>query len=179
MTDIRRYDDILLMVMPISRDNSLGQRDAEHKAAESLVAEALGDDVTIGHQQSGAPYLIGSDLFISISHSRHYAAISLSPSPGIGVDIEESRSQLRKVAPRVLSESELAAYGHSDDMLLQAWTLKEALYKAALTPGLDFRRDIGLPIPATSTTATVCGKSFEVIAILTRPDYTLSLVRSN
>ena len=36
----------------------------------------------------------------------------------------------------------MGIYAPVSDGLLQAWTLKEALYKAALTPGLDFRADI-------------------------------------
>ena len=81
-----------------------------------------------------------------------------------------------RVAPRVLSESEMAVYGVSSDLLLRAWTMKEALYKAALTPGLDFRRDIMLPSHPASTAATVAGRPFTIIATLTIAPDTLTLV---
>ena len=94
----------------------------------------------------------------------------------VGVDIEQWREQLVRVAPRVLSESEMAVYGASSDLLLRAWTMKETLYKAALTPGLDFRRDIVLPPHPTSTAATVAGRPFTIITTLPLATNTLTLV---
>ncbi len=74
-----------------------------------------------------------------------------------------------------MSENELAAYT-SDALLLRAWTMKEALYKAALTPGLDFRRDITLPIPPDSEKATAGGRLFSIVATIVRHDFTLTAV---
>ena len=178
MIETHHFDDITLFITTIDRHNGETRREAECRVTDSLIRYALGDSVTLIHLPSGAPCLEGSDMSISISHSTHYAAIALSPTQQIGIDIEEQRSQLRRVASRVLSEPELEAYSTSDSLLLQAWTLKEALYKAALTPGLDFRRDINLPLPPSSPTATVLKQPYRIIAILTTPNFTLSLVDS-
>ena len=72
------------------------------------------------------------------------ARAALSAHDGIGVDIEaiDRAGQLARVAARVLSTEELECYS---DRLVEAWTLKEALYKAAHSPGLDFRSAIHLP----------------------------------
>lgn len=175
MIETHQFDDITLLIALIPQDNALSRREAERGATLQLLVETLGEEVEIAHHKSGAPYLIGSELHISLSHSMHYAAVALSPSRVMGVDIEEPRPQLRKVAPRVLSDAEAEAYSASDALLLQAWTLKEALYKAALTPGLDFRRDINLPIPPSSPYATVLNRPYLIKKILTTPTYTCTV----
>lgn len=176
MTETYRFGDITLLITTITRREGETRYEAERHAINSLIRQALGDGVTLTHLPSGAPRLEGSDMSISISHSTHYAAIALSPAPQIGIDIEEPRTQLRKVATRVLSDPELEAYSISDSLLLQAWTLKEALYKAALTPGLDFRRDINIPLPPSSHTAAVLNHRYHITTILTKSTFCLSMV---
>lgn len=83
-----------------------------------------------------------------------------SSRTAMGVDCEPvDRGQVLKVADRILSEEEInlvASYAFTleegvshhaplphDEAVVRAnilaWTIKEALYKAALTPGIDFR----------------------------------------
>ncbi|MDE5595873.1 MAG: 4'-phosphopantetheinyl transferase superfamily protein [Muribaculaceae bacterium] len=177
MIETRSFGDITLMITRVERLEGDSRADAEHRAVRRLVDHAFGQHAQIDHHPSGAPYIIGSPISISISHSRTHAAIAFSASHTVGVDIEEQRQQLARVAPRVLSEAELRDYS-TPDLLLQAWTLKEALYKAALTPALDFRKDISLPLPPAASAATVAGCPCKVVTILTTPAYTLSLVAS-
>ncbi len=129
------------------------RREAEKAAVAALLARALPGAV-LRHTADGAPVVDGGP-FISVSHSRTHAALAVCPHAPVGIDVETPRAQLARVAPRVLSEPEMAVYGASPEGLLQAWTLKEALYKAALTPGLDFRRDIRLPLGHEKNEATV------------------------
>ena len=85
---------------------------------------------------------------VSISHCRNLAALAVSPAGNpLGIDIERPRRQLATVAPRVLSPSELDYYSSFPSGLLQAWTLKEALYKAAGITGADFARQLRIPLP--------------------------------
>ena len=130
------------------------RREAEVQAVAQLLAAALPVGYRLTHTPDGAPLLQGGP-HISVSHSRTHAVVALCADAPVGVDIETPRAQLARVAPRILSEQELAAYGATPEGLLQAWTLKEALYKAALTPGLDFRRDIRLPLGPDKAEATV------------------------
>lgn len=169
------FGDIILAVCPIVHDG-LSRREAETKAVGSLVSELIGPDCVIAHTPEGAPYVEGSQLNISISHSRDYACMAVSPTQIIGVDIEQARDQLRRVAGRVLSDDELAVYGVSDELLLRAWTLKEALYKAALTPGLDFRREIRLPLSLGLREAVVRDHTYNILSVAAGHDHTLSLV---
>lgn len=177
MIEIFKYDDIKLGITPIEADPGRTRTERERAAVGAIIARFFGADAIVGHRDTGAPYLVGrEDISLTVSHSRDYAAVAFSAERTIGVDIEQWREQLLRVAPRVLSESELGVYASSPALLLRAWTMKEALYKAALTPGLDFRRDIMLPPHPASTAATVAGRPYTIIATLTIAPDTLTLV---
>ncbi len=155
MIESHSFGDIAIYFAPIERLSDESRSESERLITDQVISRVLGDKVSVARQPSGAPYLVGSELFVSVSHSRRLVAVALSANGPIGVDVEEYRPQLKRVAPRVLSEPELTVYAGSTDALLRAWTLKEALYKAALTPGLDFRSDISLPLDPDDTTALV------------------------
>lgn len=121
-------------------------RQRERGAVARLMTAAAGRPVAILHRTDGAPYPEGCDgMHISISHSRHVAALLWSGDEGWGIDIEECDrcAQLQRIAPRVLTEPELQVY--KGKRLVEAWTLKEAAYKAWPAVGADLRC-IGLPL---------------------------------
>lgn len=120
----------------------------------------------IVHTGSGAPLLDDSQQRISVSHTQHFMVIAMLPRTpeadleqfsqrtALGVDCEkEDRGQVLKVIDRVCNPEEMAliqayasehpdqARGEQEASILM-WTAKEALYKAALTPGLDFRSQV-------------------------------------
>lgn len=88
-----------------------------------------------------------------------------NPRTAMGIDVEEARrSQALKVAPRVMTPEEIKLmdeFAHKltlpdpgrpalpeEEAAIEAavlcWTIKEALYKAALEEGLDFRENISI-----------------------------------
>jgi len=144
-------------------------REAERLAVADLVRNAIGEGVETGHRPDGSPTISVPGIEISVSHCATCAAIALSDRH-IGIDVETDRSQLVRVAPRVLSPAELEYYNNN---LVGAWTMKEALYKAALTPGLDFRRDICLPLDGSdmATVLTPEPKTFRIAASCRLDDY--------
>lgn len=154
------------------------RREAEREAVARLVRYAFGEDARLEHSDAGVPFVEGAEKYISISHSRSVACLAVADDGVPGVDVEQAREQLRRVAPRVLSDDEIAVYGSSISLLLRSWTLKEALYKAALTPGLDFRADIALPLDTRDTTAKVCGRAFDILLIDETSERTIALVKS-
>lgn len=164
----RIFGDVRVLVCPLPAEGS--RREAEKAAVARLLEYALPGAV-LAHTPHGAPIVAGGP-FISISHSRTHAALAVCAAAPVGIDIETMRGQLPRVAPRVLSDAEMAVYGVSPEGLLQAWTLKEAIYKAALTPGLDFRRDIHLPLGDEKNEATVAapGGAARSFAILEAAD---------
>lgn len=113
------------------------RRERERTAVLRALRRLAGPEADIKHDESGAPLLVGAEGYISVTHSRHTAAVLWSSTPGWGIDLEEARGeQLRRVAPRVLNPDELELFG---DNLLKAWTIKEAAFKAAGLPIADLR----------------------------------------
>ena len=116
-------------------------RQCEIATTHLMVKSILGDDAKICHNENGAPYIENSTLYISISHSTSEVAIAINPHHPIGIDIENWREQLTKVKSKFLNSNEINTF-QSSQKLLQAWTLKEALYKIALSPGISLVDDI-------------------------------------
>lgn len=110
----------------------------------------------IGHFSNGAPFLFSLPCRISITHTDHLLAVaSLPKTPeadlsgfhtrtAVGIDAERlDREQVLKVRDRFLSDSEKEIVPPDNlEANILAWTAKEALYKAGMKDGLDFRLDI-------------------------------------
>lgn len=134
----------------VATSGSTLSRKAIDAGKSTLLREALPQfsDAEIGHLPSGAPVICGADRLatISISHSRTtlLLAVSRSGCP-IGVDTEaaDRTRQLLRVAPRFLAPSQ-QCWATDPDLLLRAWTIKEALYKAAAIAGWPLTE---IPLP--------------------------------
>lgn len=123
----------------------------------------------IGHYSNGAPFLYGENTRISITHCPGlFAVATLPPTPDIelsefnektamGIDAErKDRVQVLKIRERFLSEQEQDLIAPDDvEKNIMAWTIKEAVYKACLYEGLDFRNNVvikKLPLLGPPTT---------------------------
>ena len=148
---------------PIHINGGESARDAARKAVMEALHSIPGcRGALIEHNKVGAPFIPDKELYISVSHSRLTAAVAVDASAPVGIDIEEPRyRQLCRVAPRVLSEAELAVCD-TPAQLLEAWTMKEALYKAVGGTAPDFIRDIRLPLTAQHT-PVVSGHECETV----------------
>ena len=156
------------------------RRQAETLATRQLVCEILGPQAAIGHNPDGSPNIIDSNLNISISHSRDYVAIALNAHQRIGIDIESWRDSLNIVREKFLTTHEIAVY-NSPQLLLQAWTSKEAIFKAAGITGLPFH-NILLPLDTTKNIATVTHNSLNInfeLHTLTHTNYTPTLAQNS
>lgn len=116
------------------------------------------------HFDNGAPYIDGDPSRISITHTTGLLAVATLPkSPetdlrhfsertAMGIDAERrDRKQVLDVRERFISEKEMELAKEDDvEANIALWTAKEALYKAAMTPGLNLKNDIlvvSLPSP--------------------------------
>lgn len=160
-----------IFICDIENDVSCVRAVREERALRTLLDEAFGPEAERRHTCAGAPVLyIGgnrSGISISVSHSRRHAVLAVAPA-GIsaGVDIEAPRSQLAKVAWRVLSVSEYEFFSSFDGGLLLAWTLKEALYKASrvlLDAEPCFASQLSIPV-GDSSLARVLDRKGTVVA---------------
>ena len=144
------------------------RRKREIIASHLMIKEIFNDKVSIIHDEYGAPTIIGINGYISISHSATEIVIAYNQNHRIGIDIENWREQLIKVKSRFLSQKEIEIYA-SPQLMLQAWTIKEALYKVAQSPGISLDCDILLPtnllsnISKVNTTKGICQFSFYII----------------
>lgn len=123
---------------------------------------------SLGHHDSGAPFLKGEGnqapaTGISLSHCRSGACIALGAiTQQFGIDIEDVSDKLARVAPKFINAREATFIGH--DMLLSAWTVKEAVYKAAGTPGLSLRDGIDIMSVTAATSESPFGHDFPLEA---------------
>jgi phosphopantetheinyl transferase (holo-ACP synthase) len=108
----------------------LESRQKEWLAVRALLAECLPRPCQVFYKQSGAPYLNLHHWHLGISHTRNFAAISLSPHP-TALDIEKASPRIEKVYTRFVSREE-QAYIPSDEQMHYfnlLWAAKETLYK--------------------------------------------------
>lgn len=113
-----------------SGDERLTRRQREKEAVQRL-QQAFPGGMQIGHAADGAPVI--AEGYVSVTHSQRVAAVAVDPSRAIGIDAEEWRDALRRVGDKFLSPTEREWITADADLLL-AWTIKEAVYKAAATP---------------------------------------------
>ena len=109
-------------------------RRAEWLAVRLLVKQLFGAECEVAYHSTGAPYLKGSDVHISISHTRGYAAVAYHRAHPIGVDVECISSRVERIASRFTSEEEAAYIDPYDEhertmYHLINWSAKETLYK--------------------------------------------------
>ena len=114
-------------------------------ASRILVSVLAGNrPVEIGFLGNGKPVLKNSSDRISVSHSGDVAAAALSPRYPVGIDIEQIRERVARVAGRFLNETELPPPDLPDrlEKLHVCWGAKESLFKLNGDPGVDFRKEI-------------------------------------
>lgn len=133
---IMRFD----AVIPCADDSDIAiaakarsdNRRREILAGRGIVRKVLG--TSLSHDRYGAPVIANEGVYISLSHARDLIALAVAPHP-VGIDIEFPRRQLLKVATKFLAQRELERY-ITLPQLLDAWTAKEAVFKAASQPDM-------------------------------------------
>ncbi len=144
----------------------------------ALVLEVFGKNAVIGHNDIGAPFIMGRSEKISISHCADKVVLAVNPCGIIGVDAELWRPQLLRIKGKFLSHEEQSQIC-SNTELLRAWTIKEAVYKAALTPGLSLSGGIALPHDGVECATAIIGEEeikFKVYEIEMAPESAITLV---
>jgi 4'-phosphopantetheinyl transferase len=91
----------------------------------------------------GKPYLVNLPYHISLSHSFDYAAVMISKSP-VGIDIEQVKDKVERIAHKFLREEELAFINEENKIpqLYVCWCAKEAVYKCFGQKEVSFADDI-------------------------------------
>ena len=139
----------------------------------------------IKYYPSGRPYLEDDERFVSISHTRGYAAIAMHTKQPIGLDIEQRTERVCRVGEKFLSNEEkifLPQGKKNVEAMLVIWTVKEAMFKLMDKEGVDFAHHLHVsPFEMAEVgslvaheTLTEERKSFQFTFHL-YPDFVLSL----
>lgn len=111
--------------------------------AHHLLRELNDSPATLHNDENGRPYLQEFPAYgVSLSHSGQWVAAVLSTQAAVGIDIEQIRPKAKKLAPRVLAESELANAGDDAVKYCLYWSAKETLYKLHSRRGLVFKEQL-------------------------------------
>ena len=86
----------------------------------------------------GKPFLDGYPHPISLSHSYPYVAAQIDLQKAVGIDVEQPKDKLLRVAHRVLNRSEAEDAGEDITKICIYWCAKESLYKIYGRRGLTF-----------------------------------------
>ncbi len=100
--------------------------------------------IGIRYDEYGKPFLVSGSFNISFTHTGSYAAAICSSSFNVGIDLEQVREKINRVAERFLTPNELKLASGEDRIrvLTLFWAVKEALYKINGKPDLDMQHDI-------------------------------------
>jgi len=79
----------------------------------------------------GKPYLVNVPYHISFSHSFDYAAVMISRTRPVGIDIEQVKEKVERIAHKFMRAQELAFITDKCriEQLYVCWCAKEAVYK--------------------------------------------------
>ncbi|MDN3581083.1 4'-phosphopantetheinyl transferase family protein [Mucilaginibacter flavus] len=79
----------------------------------------------------GKPYLVNLPYHISLSHSFDYAAVMISKTNKVGIDIEQIKEKVERIAHKFMQPQELAFISDEKkiEQLYVCWCAKEAVYK--------------------------------------------------
>lgn len=96
----------------------------------------------------GKPFLKDHPHQISLSHSFPYVAAQLHATKSVGIDIEQPKEKLLRIASRVLSPEEARDADANVTKHCVYWCAKEALYKIDGRRGLHFNHQLNIePFP--------------------------------
>ena len=138
------------------------KRKQEWLAVRLLLKHLSGADTYINYHENGAPFLTGSSLHISISHTKGYVAVILSEDKNPGIDIEYRSERAWKLRKKFLSDNESKMFlspnklerpdiqnrneydditkyiPNYSDLATLCWCAKETAFKALQQSEVDF-----------------------------------------
>ena len=118
---------------------------------------------------------VSAPIYISISHTKGFAAVAYHHDAPIGMDIEYISSRVERIASRFTTQNEASYIDVHDEHARQMyhlinWSAKETLYKLFDSPSLAEFREVFHIAPYTlgecgAMEATVCSAARSVLAV--------------
>ena len=133
---IEEEEDTLAEIVPfekISDTITSPQKRLEWIAGRVLVKEVMeAMDLNfegIVKDEFGKPFPQGYDYQLSLSHSFPFVAVLIDKYESVGIDLEQPKEKLLRIAPRIHSEDELKDAGSDVIKHCIYWCAKESLIK--------------------------------------------------
>lgn len=106
-------------------------RKKEFLGTRVLIQHCLGAQVQVYNNKHGKPFLLNSNLNLSITHTKSYVAILISKNHTPALDMEYLSERVYRIASRFLSKTELENISETDKTLClyKHWCAKECLIK--------------------------------------------------
>jgi phosphopantetheinyl transferase len=112
---------------------SHGKRHLHWLGTRVLLRKMLDTDEYIDCRvdEHGKPYLVDLPYHISLSHSFDYAAVMISKTTPVGIDVEQVKQKVERIAHKFMQPAEMAFINplHKVPHLYVCWCAKEAIYK--------------------------------------------------
>lgn len=121
-------------------------RRAEWLAVRAIMAQLFGDSAHIVYDDAGKPSIEGVAGYISVSHTKGYAAVAFSRECEVGVDVELLSRDVLPVAGRFMPAESLDVFPsvERNKVALLNWCAKEALFKITGDLGGNFKDNISV-----------------------------------
>ena len=127
---------------------SHGKRHLHWLGTRVLLRKMLNTDEYIDCQvdEHGKPYLVHLPYHISLSHSFDYAAVMMSKTRPVGIDIEQVKQKVERIAHKFMRPAEMKFINDPDKIpqLYVCWCAKEAVYKCYGQKEISFADNISL-----------------------------------
>lgn len=162
---IEEEEDTLAHIVPfekISDTITSPQKRLEWIAGRVLVKEVM-EAMDLNYQgivkdEFGKPFPEGYDYQLSLSHSFPFVAVLLDKYESVGIDLEQPKEKLLRIAPRIHSEDELADAGNDIIKHCIYWCAKEALIKIYGKKDLIFSENMKILPFHRQTNGDIIGK---------------------
>jgi 4'-phosphopantetheinyl transferase len=107
--------------------------------------------------ESGQPVISNTNKKVSISHAGQHAAVIISDTTDVGVDIEELTTKVMLIKHKFIGDAEMDWMKNetSIEKHLLMWSAKESLYKWYAKGNIDFRLNLLLQSFSLNTNGVI------------------------
>jgi phosphopantetheinyl transferase len=126
------------------------QKRKQHLAGRYVLKMLLPDlDLkTISVAENKKPFIMGSEIDFSITHSDNLVGVIVGRGTRVGMDIEFANQRVLDLSHKFMTTADFSTF-YNDDFSDQekatiAWTMKESAFKLNGIPGVDFKGDLRL-----------------------------------
>ncbi|TRX53795.1 4'-phosphopantetheinyl transferase superfamily protein [Fulvivirga sp. M361] len=140
---------------PVENLELIGSYRSEHKKMEwlagRLTVKRLMENAGLSYHgisknYDGKPLLSEASAEISLTHSYPYVAAILDTAQNeVGIDLEQPKDTLRRIAHKFLNEPEKKFVNNNLNKLCICWCVKESLYKIYSKRGISFSKHLHVP----------------------------------